>query len=702
MTEDELAGEPGAVATRADQGEDAAGDAAKVEPIFKPRDFRLNLEARLSGTAEPIADLDSPEIRKLTWETVVPDRPAADSAPGPSAPRTSTPDPLPPPRSVAPPVPPPAAKPPDLPATDAPVEPEVAAAPTAPVVEAPEAVVAVEAPPEAAAAVEIVAGEPVAAEPAPEAAPVDVVARTVSEENRLALVPDLVEDDSPVELPQINPSGPIVVPQQSVYAPVLAESYYVAPVRPAATPTPSSLAMMIGTDKAQIVKKKHKRHLFRSFVTLVLLFGLLAGGAYAAKTYLLKQTEWAVEVKPLADDVATARGLEFKEAIEVTTLPVGDYAKRLAGSVNGVRADRAPVWRALGLLNGEFDLEVIGRQAMNDSPAFYDPSSKTIVVAADLQTYGHLYRFAMHRALTTALLDQQYDWSSRISTASPAAALGMHAVIDADALHVANTLAAADGPDQLAPELTAFVQGHSATPSPSPYASTIIGRPGAALRTLVGATTDATALAGMEQGTPSDDSRFDAARPQATTPALPATQGMMFWYYVLASRIDDTQAWSAAIRWTGDSVATSTGEANQCVDAKVATGSPEDQAAMLAAFQSWAAVAPAESTTTVVPVDGNQVAIRACDPGATVTAPIPTKVPVAFGGAGVERALVDAAVSAASGATVDPVCLVNAARQRGTALAMPADDVPVVAVGWQPAYVAANLDLGVVCVTPTG
>ena len=42
---------------------------------------------------------------------------------------------------------------------------------------------------------------------------------------------------------------------------------------------------------------------------------------------------------------------------------------------------------------------------------------------------------------------------------------------------------------------------------------------------------------------------------------------MMFWYYVLASRIDDGQAWSAATRWTSDSLTTSASTPGPCVDA---------------------------------------------------------------------------------------------------------------------------------------
>jgi hypothetical protein len=212
------------------------------------------------------------------------------------------------------------------------------------------------------------------------------------------------------------------------------------------------------------------------------------------------------------------------------------------------------------------------------------------------------------------------------------------------------------------------------------------------------AATDPTALAALEQATPVSDDIFDARRPPAIVASPPGTQGMMFWYYVLASRLDDAQAWSAASRWMGDSVVTSTDATSQCVDAKIAAADADGAAVLLASFTSWAATAPAESATVVVPIEGNQIAIRACDPGVVVSAQLPARVPVAFGGAGVERALLEAANSAAGDATVDAACLITAARQRGPVFASPADDAPVVAVGWQPAYVAANLDLGAGCV----
>jgi hypothetical protein len=711
VTEDELASEPGAVATRLDDEPDPSA----TEPVFSPRDFRLNLKARLADPAEPLTDLDSPAIRKLTWEHVVPDRPAS------STPSAATIVPLPPPSRVLPPSPPAALaalpfEPPPPAGAPAPVveretvEPELIDAVDVDVVDEIDVAAEVDVAEVDVAEVEVDDEVDVAADEVEvddevdtdEVAPVAVVEPVAAPEvNRLALVPDLIDDDSPIELPQITPSGPIVAHPQSVYAPVLAESLYVpTPVRQAST----SIAVMVADRKTtRRSQRKPKRHLFRSFVTLVLLFGLLAGGAFAAKKYLLRQPEWSVELKPLADDVAAARGLQFKAAVEVTALPIGDYAKRLAASAADVRADHAPAWRALGLLNGEFDLDSIGRQAMNDSPAFYDPTSKTIFVSDDLAAYQHLYRFAMHRALMSALLDQQFDWSTRLVTASPASALGLRAVIDGDALAVANSLSANDAPDELNPELLAFIQGHGSTLALAQYAANIVGRPGAVMQQSIASMVNGSATdSALEQATPTNDVSFDVARVEPATPSTAGTQGMMFWYYVLASRIDDGQAWSAAVHWTGDSLATSRGMASQCVDAKIAAADPESAAVLLAAFESWAATAPAESTTTVVPIDGNQVAIRACDPGAVLTAQVPPKVPVIFGGAGVERALVQAAVSAAGQAKVDPACLVTAARQRGSVLASPADDAPVFSAGWESPYVAANLDLALGCVVPSG
>ena len=717
VTDEEQASQPGAVATRSDEG----AEASAAGQVFTPKDFKLNLGARPAPDDEPLPNLDNPAIRKLTWEHVVPDRPAS------STPSAATTVPLPPPSRVPPPSP-------LAPATSLQppvhvVSPEPIDAPDDIEVEVVEDFVDEELAVEDQLAVDAEievdtdldpdfddvdvddrsgdlgvdeVAAPAVASPQPEApAPKPVVAEV--EVNRLSSVPDLIDDDSPIELPPITPSGPIVASPQNAYSPVLAETLYVPPPQ-----RPPTMTVPITAADRKPHRRKHnrkqKRHLFRTFVTLVVLFGLLAGGAFAAKKYLLHKPTWSAELKPLADGVATQRGLQFKLSIEVTEVPVAEYAKRLASTTIDGTTDHAPAWRALGLLNGEFDLEAIGRQALNDSPAFYDPATKTIVVSDDLKSFEHLYRFALRRALATALLDQQFDWSSRLSATSPAAALGLRATIDGDALAVANALAVQDAPDQLAPEFFAFVQAHGSTISPSQYAATITGRPGVMMRpTIESLANDPVGLATLEQATPSNDAVLDAGRLPSAVVSPPATQGMMFWYYVLASRIDDGQAWAAAARWSADSLTNSTAAPTSCVDATFSAADADGAAVVLAALQAWTAAAPLESTTSVTPVDGTQIAVHACDPGAVLTAALPARVPVIFGGAGVERALVQSAVSAAGrNSTVDRTCLVTAARARGAVFASPADDAPVLAVGWQPPYVAANTDLAAGCVRTGG
>src|SRR3954449_7794256 len=99
--DEELAAEPGGVATRPDDDPAAGG-----EHVCSPKDFRLDLRARLEiSEDEPLPNLDSPAIRKLTWEHVVPDRPVQ------STPSAATIVPLPPPSRVPPPLPPPPAMP---------------------------------------------------------------------------------------------------------------------------------------------------------------------------------------------------------------------------------------------------------------------------------------------------------------------------------------------------------------------------------------------------------------------------------------------------------------------------------------------------------------------------------------------------------------------------------------------------------------
>ena len=304
-----------------------------------------------------------------------------------------------------------------------------------------------------------------------------------------------------------------------------------------------------------------------------------------------------------------------------------------------------------GLLNGELDLEAIGRQALNDSPAFYDPASKTVLVSRGPPDVRTSLPFRVASCDDGGTRSTSSSTGARVSP--PRHRLrrfAIRATIDADALAVANTLADERRPRSVGARaarvrarswqhrVAVAVRGdHRRTRRRRTLPSTIamLDQPdlsGCARAGNAGQRCVCSTSVGLRQSIASP----------------PGTQGMMFWYYVLASRIDDGQAWSAAVRWSGDSLITVDG-LDQSVRRRQGRccAIPMGQQRCWRAFQAWAATAPVESTTTVTPIEGNQVAIRACDPGATVSALLPAKVPVVFGGAAVERALVQAATSAA-------------------------------------------------------
>ena len=166
------------------------------------------------------------------------------------------------------------------------------------------------------------------------------------------------------------------------------------------------------------------------------MLGLIGGAAYIGKTYFLDK-RWPDDVRPIAEDVAEQRGLEWERAVPVEALPAGQYALRLAESMLGVTAaDTAALsveWRAMGLAEGSIDLAAIGSAALAEQPAFYDPASETVYIIEGLST--DLREIVLTRALGNALLDQHFDWGTTIATASgESVRLGVRALFDGDAL----------------------------------------------------------------------------------------------------------------------------------------------------------------------------------------------------------------------------------------------------------------------------
>jgi hypothetical protein len=255
--------------------------------------------------------------------------------------------------------------------------------------------------------------------------------------------------------------------------------------------------------------------------------------------------------------------------------------------------------------------------AMPDSPAFYDATSETIFVADGLP--ADLYRFGMQRALTLALLDQHYGWSKRVTEAPPAIVRGTRAFYDADALATAVELTTTAERTNIVTQIFGLYGTYQIAASPSPFATAVSGRLGLALRPYFEsvATTERDT---METGARiSDGQVLDIRRLISGAVEAPngESRGMLYWYHVLAGRIDEDTAWRAALAWQDDQVSVVERPAGPCVVAYVQVD-PASLESVTAAFQAWAAAAPAVSGTTVTPApDGSvmQLQINSCDPG---------------------------------------------------------------------------------------
>ena len=466
---------------------------------------------------------------------------------------------------------------------------------------------------------------------APAPAPARVPASAVEAElNRLAFLPDHEEEPGPVVVPAIAHAEQRV--DNSL--PTLSQhDFYNA--RNAAPISRARLNLVDVSTTFIPVSRRKKRNGFARLATFLVVVALLGGAAYAGKYYFLDK-RWEGDVKALAGDVEVARGLSFDHAIAVTTLPVTDYASKLVTSSFGLSSEalvlEASAWRAVGILNGPLNLGEIGMAALPISPAFYDPANDTIFVAQDMPE--DLYRFGMHRALTLALLDQEFGWSDRTQDASPSVARGTKAYYDADALAVAVGMTTPTERTDIVDQIFGLYVDNSIGASPAPFASAVASRLGVALRPYFESTTGESRAAQDKDFSPTDGQVLDLRRltSGAAESTTKTSQGMLFWYHALAGRIDENTAWEAALAWQNDDMSIVETAAGTCVVAYLQVNQTSLEA-VNAAFQAWAAAAPPTSGTTVaLTTTGSpmQLQINACDPGPGV----PTTAGVGYLGLG--------------------------------------------------------------------
>jgi hypothetical protein len=418
-----------------------------------------------------------------------------------------------------------------------------------------------------------------------------------------------------------------------------------------------------------VLKRKRKRHPFRVLFKLVLVLALLAGAAaavwYEVLPRLERSAEWAADVAPIADEVAAARALTWDRPVRVTPLAPVEYSGRLAQSILGINDATAPAfvgeWRAMGLAEGSADLTGIGSEAVAARPAFFDAATDTVYTVDSLA--GPLRVAALRRALTEALIAQQPD--APMGVPGSPAHLAARLLREADATTLAQSLpfesADIDAARSQRNALVVLVGGASRYP-----VDLIVGDAG-----VTALFTDATDTAGRAEiaalRPQSDAALLDVGRPMSSLPETVSAgggtpRGMVYWYYVLASRLPTAEAWQAATAWNGDDVVvTGPGPANGlvCVSAAITTTDAAGSDRLMAALTQWSASAPLDASTTVA-LTGNRIDVSSCDPGPA--ADTITNVVTPFGDTVIERALVGDLDTVSDAVRT---CTVNAVRVYG-------------------------------------
>jgi hypothetical protein len=239
------------------------------------------------------------------------------------------------------------------------------------------------------------------------------------------------------------PAAPVAAPAAqpaASFAPVLQQGQAYAP-KPSAAPVRHAYADLVAAATPAAPHRK-KRHVFRKLFSFLVFLGMVGGGLFAVKHFVLDRVKWAADITPLAQQVEAARGLSFDHDVPVVVLPADDYALKVASDAVGLTGEgqtrTAATWRAFGVASGVLDRRAVGLAAMAELPVFYDPVDDSIYEVEGLDPA--LREFQMHRALAMALLDQEFGWWQRIATASKSVQVGTRGLYDADALRVAASL----------------------------------------------------------------------------------------------------------------------------------------------------------------------------------------------------------------------------------------------------------------------
>jgi hypothetical protein len=396
-----------------------------------------------------------------------------------------------------------------------------------------------------------------------------------------------------------------------------------------------------------------------------LIFGLIAvmvaGAGLAALVLLQGKSDsaasgpsypkaWDARILPYVKIVQKERALTFIHPVPVRFLSDAAFEKTVTSDEGKLDKDERKqidqytgLFRALGLLSGDVDLF----DAFNDAHgsgtlAYYSPDKKEIVIRGDQLTLAA--RPTLVHELTHALQDQHFAIGDRLEKLRAANEKKstteydvFDAIVEGDASRIAtdyrSSLPAAQRralADSEAKQSKDALAEYKKIPK---VVLTMISSPyslGEAMVQTAAANGGNAAVDDLFRDPPSHDSVLLDPLPgldEADKPAgvaVPALRegekkfvsgefGALSLYFMLAERMPDLDALSAADGWGGDAFVAFERDGVSCERTSVRGDTPQATAKLDAALQRWAKASPGSGAQ--VQDDGALVQFESCDPG---------------------------------------------------------------------------------------
>jgi hypothetical protein len=469
----------------------------------------------------------------------------------------------------------------------------------------------------------------------------------------------IVTQEPPVDHP--TTAAPMLRLQAAPAAPKAVATSPLVPPAEVSTPrtTPKHGKKVKPSKKRKASPAGQKGHAIRTLFVFVIVIGLLAGAAYLGwHKYLRKSATWASDLQPTAAFVERTLHRSFATTVPVVALLPQDYQlevtknvlRRLypnptvgsdlgtgAGAAAGLTAGPAVdslAMRAVGLV-GDTVPDAVGPILAARTTSFYDGAGKTIY---RLDGTTALFQVDLIRSMSTALIDQDIDFSGASAKLSDAQRIGMFAVIDGIANQVVRAKFSAT--PSLEPSMVYELQKRMdgrLTDSPTPlylFAYLSSYEQGAAGFTEAPAddplaglripSSDAPVFDPTRADAAPVDGSASAAAPTATAKRAPGSSvapsastrslGMEFWFEALVPTVGVESARQAALLWVGDSSNPSVLDGKACIASTITTADPAGQAKLLTVMTEWAATRPQTSVATAVVAATTGVTISMCEP----------------------------------------------------------------------------------------